>query len=273
MTLSKGVQRLPSGRMPGSVQSVERAAAIMRLLAGDYGRPLGEVAGALGLSKSTVHGIIRTLVEVGFVEQDPGSGDYLLAGEMLAARLKPMDINEMRSRATNWVDAIAAKTRQSARLVVLPDAPAAEISAGVTAHHVFSASPAPQRVEIGDPVDLAGTAEGKVLLALSPIGARVLECLPVDSDAMGASTIDRLRDEAVVTRRRGFALDVAEARGDVAGLAVPVRSHGGTVVAALGIRGTVAQVLTPAREAREDVLSALREAARGTSHALMSKRW
>jgi DNA-binding IclR family transcriptional regulator len=260
--------------MPGSVQSVERAAAIMRLLAGGHGRPLGELAGALGLSKSTVHGIVRTLVDVGFVEQDPASGDYLLAGEALAARLKPMDINEMRSRATNWVDALAARTRLSARLVVLPDAPAAEIDAGVTAHHVFSASPAPQRVEIGDRVDLAGTAEGKVLLALSPIGTQVLESTDLHVDALRSeAATGRLRDEAVATRRRGFAIALAESRADVAGLAVPVRSHGGMVVAALGIRGTVAQVLTPARDARDDVLSSLHEAARGTSHALMSKRW
>lgn len=246
----------------------------MRLLAGGFGRPLGELAGALGLSKSTVHGIVRTLVEVGFVEQDPGNGDYLLAGDVLAARLKPMDINEMRSRATNWVDALAARTRLSARLVVLPDAPPAEITAGVTAHHVFSASPAPQRVEIGDRVDLAATAEGKVLLALSPIGAQLLEDLLLDTDAARANpTVGGLREEVAVARRRGSAIHIAGSRGDVAGLAVPVRSHGGMVVAALGIRGTVAQVLTPSREARDDVLSSLHEAARGTSHALMSKRW
>lgn len=246
----------------------------MQLLAGGYGRPLGDLAAVLGLSKSTVHGIVRTLVEVGFVEQDPGTGDYLLARETLAARLKPMDVNEMRSRATNWVDSLAARTGLSARLAVLPDGPAAEISAGVTAHHVFSASPAPQRVEIGDPVDLAATAEGKVLLALSPIGARLLETIRPSADLEGAgATVSRLREQAVITRRRGFAIDVAESRGDVAGIAVPVRSHGGMVVASLGVRGTVAQVLTPTREARSDVLSSLHEAARGTSHALMSKRW
>ena len=33
-----------------------------------------ELAGALNLSKGTVHGILRTLREVGFVEQDPESG-------------------------------------------------------------------------------------------------------------------------------------------------------------------------------------------------------
>lgn len=256
------------------MQSVERAAAIMRLLAGGYGRPLGDLAGALGLSKSTVHGIVRTLVEVGFVEQDPSSGDYLLAREVLAARLKPMDINEMRSRATNWVDALAARTRLSARLVVFPDAPAAEITAGVTAHHVFSASPAPQRVEIGEPVDLAATAEGMVLLALGPIGARVLAAIqPNTDDASSQPVVGRLRDATVLIQRRGFAIDIGESGRDVAGLAVPVRSYGGMVVAALGVRGTVAQVLSPKREANDQVLSSLHEAARGTSHALMSKRW
>lgn len=254
--------------MPGSVQSVERAAAILRLLAVGQGRALGDLSGALGLSKSTVHGILRTLVEVGFVEQDPVSGSYLLASEILGRRSKAMDINEMRSRATNWVDALAGRTRLSARLVVLPDAPPASIGSGVTAHHVFSASPVPQRVEIGDSVDLAATAEGKVLLALSPIGGQVLDGL------VGRETIDAaarsLREDITATRSRGLA--VALGRAD-AGVAVPVRSHGGMVVAALGVRGTVEQVLTSARTPREGVLSALDEAARGTSHALMAQRW
>ena len=52
--------------MPGSVQSIERAAAMLRLLAGGTGR-LGcvEVANSLGLTKGTAHGILRTLQEVG----------------------------------------------------------------------------------------------------------------------------------------------------------------------------------------------------------------
>ena len=57
--------------MPGSIQSIERAAAVLRLLA-STDRPLGlaELAAALDLPRPTAHGIVRTLRDVGFVEQD-----------------------------------------------------------------------------------------------------------------------------------------------------------------------------------------------------------
>ena len=59
--------------MPGSVQSVERAAAILRLLA-EENEPLGlaQIASALGLAKSTVHGILRTLEAQGALRVEYG---------------------------------------------------------------------------------------------------------------------------------------------------------------------------------------------------------
>ena len=53
--------------MPGPIQSLSRAAAIMRLLAGGERRlGLSEVATALDLAKGTAHGILRhNGVEVG----------------------------------------------------------------------------------------------------------------------------------------------------------------------------------------------------------------
>ncbi len=54
-----------------NIQSIERAAAILRLLSGRTRRlGVAELAGELGLPKGTVHGILRTLQHVGFVEQD-----------------------------------------------------------------------------------------------------------------------------------------------------------------------------------------------------------
>src|SRR3954464_14877375 len=65
--------------MPGTIQSIERAAAVLRLLGG-AGRPLAlaEVAAPLDLPRPTVHGILRTLRDVGFVEQDRDTGRYSL---------------------------------------------------------------------------------------------------------------------------------------------------------------------------------------------------
>jgi len=260
--------------MPGNVQSVERAAAIIRLLSAHDGRQLGDLSSALGLSKSTVHGIVRTLVQVGFVEQEAAGGGYRLAQSVLANRPMAMDVNEIRARATNWVDALAARTRLATRLVVLPDRAAHEIDAGIISHHVFSAAKTPQHVEIGESVNLAATAEGKVLLAFAAVGPSVLEGLqPEAATSRTLTDVDRVRAEVDLTRSRGYGIDDEESAVRTAGLAVPVRSHGGLVVAALGVRGTPDQVLTARHDASVQLVTLLAEAARGTSHALMAERW
>ena len=62
------------------MQSIERAAAILRLLGG-AGRPLAlaEIAAPLDLPRPTAHGILRTLRDVGFVDQDRDTGRYASA--------------------------------------------------------------------------------------------------------------------------------------------------------------------------------------------------
>ena len=97
--------------MPGSVQSVERAAAILRLLA-EEDEPVGlsQIAAALGLAKGTVHGILRTLEDVGFVEQDQRAGPYRVATEVFRLGWTTAGQNELRSKALNWTDALAART-------------------------------------------------------------------------------------------------------------------------------------------------------------------
>ena len=56
--------------MPKNIQSIERAAAILRLLSGRT-RRLGvvDLAGELGLPKGTVHGLLRTLLEVAYTAE------------------------------------------------------------------------------------------------------------------------------------------------------------------------------------------------------------
>ena len=51
--------------MPGPIQSLTRAAAILRLLAGGDRRiGLSDVASSLGLAKGTAHGILRIIAFV-----------------------------------------------------------------------------------------------------------------------------------------------------------------------------------------------------------------
>src|SRR3712207_9535746 len=65
--------------MPGTVQSIERAATLLHAIV-ESGGQMGvtELAGAGGLPKTTTHGLLRTLLAGGVVEQDPRTGRYPL---------------------------------------------------------------------------------------------------------------------------------------------------------------------------------------------------
>ena len=118
--------------MPKAIQSIERAAAVLRLLARGPGR-LGvvELAGSLGLPKGTVHGILRTLAGVGFVEQDGITGKYQLGAALLHLGTSYLDVNELRSRAINWADALASRSGEAVRIGTLLEGRA------LVVHHVF----------------------------------------------------------------------------------------------------------------------------------------
>ena len=71
-------------RRDPTIQSVDRAARILKALAAGSPRlGVSELAERLGLAKTTVHGLLRTLERQDLVEQDPETGKYRLGPEML----------------------------------------------------------------------------------------------------------------------------------------------------------------------------------------------
>ena len=247
--------------MPGSVQSVERAAAIVRLLASET-EPLGlaQVASALALAKPTAHGLLRTLCDVGFVDRDESSGLYRVGRDLLQLGSTQLDVNELRSRAINWTDALAARTGESARVAMFRDGQA------VIAHHVFRVGARHQVVETGTTIHLHATALGKVLLAFDPGAARSVLAGPLESLTYRTVT-DRttlLRQLADI-RDAGWAAGVEEAEPGVAGIAAPIRDRGGYVVASVGITGAVEDLCDARSRPRAALAQEVVRAARAIS--------
>src|ERR671916_78847 len=148
-----------------TIQPLERAAAILRLLSG-RNRRLGvvELAGELQLPKGTVHGILRTLQAVGFVEQER-SGKYQLGAALLHMGSSYLDGNELRTRALNWSDSLAARSGESVRIGTLHE------NQVLVVHHVFRPDDSRQALEVGALVPAHATALGKVLLAANRYAA------------------------------------------------------------------------------------------------------
>src|SRR3954453_23046151 len=154
--------------MTGTVQSIERAAAILRVLAGGPGRlGLAEIARSLDLAKGTTHGILRTLQHVGFVEQEKTSGQYQLGAALVQLGSSYVDINELRSRSITWADPLAARSGEAVRIGTVLEGRV------LVVHHVFRPDDTFQTLDSGTLLPLHATALGKVLLAYRaarPIG-------------------------------------------------------------------------------------------------------
>ncbi|WP_318306894.1 IclR family transcriptional regulator [Amycolatopsis solani] len=250
--------------MPGPIQSIERAAAILRLLARGTGRlGVGEIAESLELAKGTAHGILRTLQGVGFVEQDRDTGKYQLGAALLHLGTSYLDVNELRSRAINWADALAARSGEAVRI-------GAPLEGRVlVVHHVFRPDDSLQSLDVGTLLPLHATALGKVLLAYDTT-------LKADAESYTRRTLvtqTAIKRACAKVREAGWAAENGEMISGEAGIAAPIRGHGGIVVGAIGVSGAVERICEPDGSPSPRLLGHVRDAARAVSRDLGASRW
>lgn len=251
-----------------TIQSIERAAAILRLLSG-RNRQLGvaQIAGEVNLPKGTVHGILRTLAAVGFVEQDAETGRYRLGAALLHMGSSYLDGNELRTRALNWSDSLAARSGESVRIGTLHETKV------LVVHHVFRPDDSRQALDVGALLPAHATALGKVLLAANRYATHELEAAGLigytaatitDPAALGAEL-----DEVL---GRGWAGEAEELIAGVVSIAAPIQDRRGVTVGAIGISGPVER-LSDEGAPRSDLVSFVREAARSVSRDLGAIPW
>jgi DNA-binding IclR family transcriptional regulator len=254
--------------MARHIQSVERAAAILRLLSGrTRGVGVVELAGELGLAKGTVHGLLRTLRAVGFVEQSPESGKYRLGAALLHMGSSYLDGNELRTRALNWSDVLAARTGEAVRIGTLHDAQV------LIVHHVFRPDDTRQSLDVGSLLPAHATALGKVLLAHHPyvaaeLGRRELRAFTgatiTDHDELGAE-FDRVR-------RQGWSAEIGELSPSQVSIAAPILDRQAMAVGAIAIFGSPKRLMN-SHEPRVRMLGDVCDAARAISRELGAIPW
>jgi DNA-binding IclR family transcriptional regulator len=248
------------------VQSIERAAAILRVLAAGPGRlGLGEIARSLDLAKGTTHGILRTLQLVGFVEQDRVSGHYQLGAALLHLGTSYLDINELRSRSINWADPLAARSGEAVRIGTVLEGKV------LVVHHVFRPDDTFQTLDVGALLPLHATALGKVLLAYRTAGVappselELFTRRTVVTPRALAAALDQVRED-------GWSAEVEELTLGQAAVAAPIRGYGGLVVGAIGVSGLVERICDSRYRPRQNLVAYVRDAARAVSRDLGAAR-
>ncbi|MEU6126924.1 IclR family transcriptional regulator [Streptomyces sp. NPDC047123] len=254
--------------MARNIQSLERAAAMLRLLAGGERRlGLSEIASALELAKGTAHGILRTLQAEGFVEQDSASGRYQLGAELLRLGNSYLDVHELRARALVWTDDLARSSGESVHLGVLHQ------QGVLIVHHVFRPDDSRQVLEVGAMQPLHSTALGKVLSAYDPVAHN--EAVEVERKNFTVHTVtdpDDFEGVLDLTRARGYAADVEETWEGIASVAAPIHDRRRMPVGAVGVTGAVERVCRDG-ELRPELIAAVRDCARAVSRDLGAGRF
>ncbi|OON82278.1 IclR family transcriptional regulator [Streptomyces tsukubensis] len=254
--------------MAKNIQSLERAAAVLRLLAGGERRlGLSDIAATIGLAKGTAHGILRTLQAEGFVEQDPASGRYQLGAELLRLGNSYLDVHELRARALVWTDDLARSSGESVYLGVLHQ------KGVLVIHHVFRPDDSRQVLEVGAMQPLHSTALGKVISAYDPVAHT--EVVDNEREAFTARTVTEPREfeETLgLTRARGWAADIEETWEGVASVAAPIFDRRRMPVGAVAVTGAVER-LHPSGELRATLVAGVRDCARAVSRDLGAGRF
>ena len=247
------------------IQSVDRAIRVLTALQGARRMTLSELAARLELPPSTVHGLVKTLVQHGMVVQEHGSSRYQLGPAVLRLGNVYLDTLELRSKAIPWAEDLARRTGCAVRsgVLLLDDV--------VIIHHEPRPDGSRQMPEVGIVIPAHASALGKAILAFLPADERpaATSGRPAQHDRRDAHGRRGARRPA----GRGPAPAASRWRSTrrcsaSAGLASPLFDSSGTVAGAIGI-----VVPTGAWPVDDSTRDAVREAARAISRELGAGAW
>ncbi|HEX6487731.1 MAG TPA: IclR family transcriptional regulator [Candidatus Dormibacteraeota bacterium] len=258
-------QETPERR--ASIQSIDRAAAILRALASGPRRlGVSELAERLNLARPTVHGLLQTLQAHGFVEQDRHSDKYQLGPGLLQLGYSYLDLNELRARSVVHAERLAARSGAAVRVGVMHGAGV------VIVHHVFRPDAGFGVPEVGLQLPLHASALGKAILAFAP--PRVVDDLmsePLPKLTKSTLAGDALRRELGRVAEQGLAVERDEAVLGESSAAAPIFDHGGQPIGAIGVVDATERLFN--RGLAKGVAAAVTESARAVSRELGAPRW
>lgn len=233
-----------------TVRAVERALDILLCFTQERDLGLTEIASRIDLHKSTVHRLLTTLEERGFLLRNPATEKYRLGIRIweLSTHLPAFD--EPAALLLPAMERLRDRLGETVSLYLRDGIERVRIQA------VQSQQAIRRVAQIGARLPLSVGASSKVLAAYAPPEAlsQLLES-PSWPDAVDRG---QYREQLLEIIRQGYATSFEEREPGAAAVAVPVTGRSGDVVAALSLSGPVNRL---SRETLVDYASVLSEAA------------
>ncbi|TCC58804.1 IclR family transcriptional regulator [Kribbella pittospori] len=211
-------------------QSLARALQILASL-GEGERSLDQLATELGVHKTTVLRLLRTMEADRFVRRDD-SHRYRLGSRLFALADAAREQHVVREVAAPHLRQLNQKTGQTVHLAAWENGEVIYVDKLDSVRSVRMYS------QIGVPAALHCTAVGKVLLAAQPKRIREALLESIEYHAFTPQTItdpDALRAELDAVRAQGWAQDRAEHESFINCIGAPVADQHGRIVGAVSI--------------------------------------
>lgn len=246
-------------------RSVDKALAILKQFsASEPQLGVSELGRRLGLTKSTVHRLLGSLVKAGLAEQDPNTRQYMLGREAVQLGYTAIYSDPLLNMALPYLHYLAHEAGETAYLAERRGDQA------VTVLQVLSPT-LREQLRWSKEMPLHSTSSGKVLLAYAEERERkaVLNRGLARYTEHTVTDPEVLREQLRNVREDGYAVSFEEHSLGYNGVAVPVRDPDDQVIAALTLAGP-AYSLTRARIMAG--LEQLRAIAGEISHKLREAR-
>ena len=246
-----------------TVAAVSRCLHMLELLAGEHETiELSELATRLDIAPSAAHRLINTLMDHGWVTQDPESQKYALSLRMSSLAFRNLDARNVPDLVQNALNRLARHTCEYCRLAILEGEDLVWVARAQGAVKGLRYDP-----DMGQEIVLHATANGKAWLATLPEEYALSIAYSrgfASSRTLGpnlAKNVDELRARLAETRERGFATSLEEAETGTAALAVTFRTGPEPMAPVGGTISVAGPIVRFGSERWDELAQALQQAA------------
>jgi DNA-binding IclR family transcriptional regulator len=243
------------------IQSVDRAFKILELFTGSISEiGITEISSYMGLSKSTIHGLVQTLLVAGYLEQNVENKKYRLGIKLFQLGCLVKDRIDLREIAKPFLRQLADTFEMTIHLGIYRDQQVVYIDKVDGKHTRIMYS------QVGKNAPLHCTGIGKAVLASLPEKEQTYLLLS-EREMLTPNTItlkEALITELAEIKQRGYAMDREEVELGLSCIAVPIYDHQKVAVGAISISGST-QVFT------SDRITAIANELNWASHGISSK--
>lgn len=216
-----------------SVQSIDRAFDIIELLSREpRSIAMTEIGRRLDLHKSTVHRLLTSLRERGYVEKENETGNYKLGLGFVELASLYLNSLELKTEASPFLNQLTRQTGQTTFLAIMDEAEIIYID------KVESYNSLRRYTIIGKRLPLHATSLGKAML--SGLKDREIEELYPDKKLKLITkktipTFDALMAEIRQIRARGWSIDDEENERGTRCVGAPIFDYRDRVIAAISL--------------------------------------